>query len=172
MAMLSFVTERQSGSPPPVFSDEQKDPRVELLSRRLKQLMGERKWGIEKLRSAYWKADGSPVDHDGEPQKPRWQTVQYWVEGKLTELPSASTIETLARAFAMSVDELVGLAVGQEPTNAAWRAFRATDEGARLAPEVALEVARGGAFRDREPTLLGYQLALMAYNATRPRSDA
>lgn len=165
MSMLIFVSERQSGSQPLVFSpsdDEERNRRViELLSQRLKHLMGVRGWGITDLVRAYWTANGKPLRKNGEPKFVRWQTVQAWVEGTLSEAPSYSQIEKIAAAFTMDVDELLGLAIGEEPTSDAWREFLAV--AGKLSPEERREVARKS-FADKN-TAGSYMLLLAAYRA-------
>lgn len=56
----------------------------------------------------------------------RWQTAQFWLQGKY--LPRGGKLAALGRAVQMNVRELIGEPV-DEPESPEWRRFCATPEG-------------------------------------------
>lgn len=63
----------------------------------------------------------------------RWQTAQYWEIGRST--PSAGSLRRIAKALGMTLDELLGVAAGQDPPFEGWRAFLQTPQGQTVTAE-------------------------------------
>jgi hypothetical protein len=116
--MMLDVVKRQSAGSPSVDRDREK---IEHLAKRLREVLLDR--GHVDARggpSAQWLADAAGV---------RWATASEWLKGTLNELPHTANLEAVARGLDMTLDELLGLAIGEEPTSQAWRDFLETPEG-------------------------------------------
>lgn len=101
----------------------------------------------------------------------RWQTVQMWVEGRggkdvLKSLPTPERLAPLARVLDMTIDDLIAVASGIEPGNGAWLEFVETAEGKSMSPRERRLAARYLP-AEGEPTVMSYQLALMAIRAAK-----
>lgn len=96
----------------------------------------------------------------GKPGPSGWRLVQKWETGE--NRPDRESFAALVRVLAVTPDELMGTALGQDPPFAAWKDFLATpegqsmDEGERRALQ-ALAWPSG-----REPTVAGYIMLLAA----------
>lgn len=162
--MLFVVPKRQSKPPPVVRVTEQaiRDELAEYIGARIRAAMERKGWvdgdrhDVKRLVEA--------IEQAGNLDKaPRWQTVQEWVLGKTA--PRTHHAKLLAQALDMTLDELMGVALGREPNNAAWRAFVETPEGRSMTvderPLVARMVVIG------EPTVSAYLMQLMTVRAGR-----
>jgi transcriptional regulator with XRE-family HTH domain len=101
----------------------------------------------------------------------RVQTVNDWIAGR--QNPRAEHLRLMRAVLEMTIDELLGVADGQDPPFEAWGTFRGELEknGDRLAPDE--ERALKSIFwpEGKEPTVFGYQsqLALLRGGGVRPR---
>lgn len=159
--MLAVMPERQSDDRADVLLvDDREAHAVATLARILQEVARERGWIKEDGR-----VDVAAFE---EATDVRWQTAQFWVYGRTKTLPKAENLVKLSRAIGMNVDELIGLASGKEPTNAAWLAFLETPQGARMTPEERRVVGSRWVHRGRKPSVLFYQLELAALRAADP----
>jgi hypothetical protein len=109
----------------------------------------------------------------------RWQSVQFWIVGPqlepggpgLRSLPTAETIKRLQAVLDMTPAEFYGLARGSEPTNAAWKAFLLTAEGASMNADEKRLVGGRIYLENQEPTVSSYLFELAAVRATTTRKD-
>ena len=79
-------------------------------------------------------------------------------------------LRAIAGALGVTVDQLLGIALGREPTYDAWAAFLETSEARGMSDEERKYVASRRFPDDHEPTVLSYQLELMALRAATKRS--
>ena len=96
----------------------------------------------------------------------RWGTINNWTRGA-TE-PSAKDIRRIAEATGVTVDELLGIADGQEPTFPAWEEFVGSSMWQELTEDQQRTLA-GIPWRGSEPTLESYVIAAAAVKAARPK---
>jgi hypothetical protein len=76
-------------------------------------------------------------------------------------VPDAVNARRIAEYLGMTVDELLGVAAGQEPRRAAWLTFLGTAEGAAMTAEERRQLAVMP-WLEREPSVLTYQMMLVA----------
>ncbi len=88
-----------------------------------------------------------------------WQTVHDWVRGE--RLPDQVHLPLLAKALGVTPEQLLGVAVGQNPPFAAWATFADTPEGRTMTEDERRELA-AHPWIGRHPTVLSYQLLLVA----------
>lgn len=69
----------------------------------------------------------------------------------------------------MTLEEILGVAVGQDPPWEAWPAFIATPEGESMAPGERRSLQAMVWPPGREPTVASYQIALASLRATKER---
>lgn len=87
-----------------------------------------------------------------------WPAAKAWTEGTV---PSGKNARRIAEFLGMTVDELLGVAAGQEPSRAAWLTFLGTPEGAAMTAEERRQLAVVP-WLHHEPTVLTYQMMLVA----------
>lgn len=106
--------------------------------------------------------DGETYDIDRLRQEVgcRWQTAQEWVLGQT--VPGPKYQGKLAAVLGVTLDDLAGIALGHEPTNAAWLAFLETPEGRSMTAEERPHVARLTLPEGREPSVISYAMQLAA----------
>ena len=152
LGMPNAPRDRQS----PEATDVDRE-QVEYFARQVRRAMDRLEW---KTRDGKYDIERLRLATDV-----RWQTAQNWVTGTLKVLPELETVVRIAKAFAMTLDELIGLAHGDEPTNEAWVAFLQTPEGKSMTPDERRTIG-SRSYGERTPTVLAYQLELMAFRAT------
>lgn len=115
---------------------------------------------VARLKRAIEDATGGTV---------RWQTVQYWVLGR--SVPTGERAAALARVLGMTLDELLGVAAGQDPPFAAWREFLASPEGQSMTPGERRTLQAIAWPPGTEPTTAAYAVVLAGVRLTRPRKS-
>lgn len=97
----------------------------------------------------------------------KWQTVHDWIQG--TSRPNADNLRSIAEATNVTLEEILGVAVGQDPPFASWLAFLATPEGQTATQDErrALQVIAWPP--GREPTVSSYLMALASVRSARQR---
>jgi hypothetical protein len=85
-------------------------------------------------------------------------------------VPDAVNARRIAEYLGMTVDELLGVAAGQEPRRASWLTFLGTPEGAAMTPDERRQLAVMP-WLEREPSVLTYQMMLVAIR-TASKNDA
>lgn len=98
----------------------------------------------------------------------RWPTVHDWTTGKST--PRPEHLRSIAEVLPVTLEELMGVAAGQDPPFAAWAAFLATAEGAAITPDERRTLQAIPWPPGREPTVASYQIALASLRTTTTRS--
>ena len=58
----------------------------------------------------------------------RWQTAQYWVHGRNRQLPRPDNLRKIAEVLGMTLEQLIGAAVGEEPRTESWARFCASPQ--------------------------------------------
>lgn len=99
-------------------------------------------------------------------EKP-WRLVHAWVTGEKT--PNSDSLRSLAEALDVTVDELLGIADGQDPPFEAWEAFLRTPDGESMTPGERRALQSIAWPPGREPTIASYHIALAAMRATQSR---
>lgn len=95
---------------------------------------------------------------------PRWQTVQFWVQGR--SLPREDYQVPLAKALGVTLEELIGVALGHEPNSRGWAAFVASPLGQTMTPEErAVLAAHREPAHGRGYSESYYRTALLSYRA-------
>jgi transcriptional regulator with XRE-family HTH domain len=99
----------------------------------------------------------------------RPEEISKWRRGP--GKPRADTLRLLAAELRVTVDELLGVAAGQDPPFPAWADFLSTPEAASLDDGERRALQSLAWPPGREPTLAGYLMTLAALRGgTRPRS--
>jgi transcriptional regulator with XRE-family HTH domain len=94
--------------------------------------------------------------------------VSKWISG--TKEPGSGSLRRVAEILAVTVDELLGVAEGQEPPFEAWQEFLATDAGQSMTPGERRALCAFAWPPELEPTVSGYVALLGAMRVgTRPR---
>jgi transcriptional regulator with XRE-family HTH domain len=94
--------------------------------------------------------------------------VNRWARG--SKEPEPGSLVLIAGALGVTVDELLGVAEGQEPPFAAWREFLATPEGASITAAESRALRTIAWQPGHEPTVAGYLMMLAGLRGgTRPR---
>jgi transcriptional regulator with XRE-family HTH domain len=121
-----------------------------------------------RMRALGWVLDDGRLDVRALARAARveWQTAQTWTQG--TRVPTMKSATKMAGALGISVQELLGVSAGAEPTNGAWRTFLDTPEGRSMTPEERRAVGRFLPPDGRSPSVLMYQFALVAARACGP----
>jgi transcriptional regulator with XRE-family HTH domain len=94
-------------------------------------------------------------------------TVHDWTTGKSS--PNPDHLRKIAEVLPVTLDELLGVAAGQDPPFAAWAAFLQTAEGAALTPDERRTLQAIPWPPGREPTTASYQIALASLRTTTAR---
>lgn len=92
----------------------------------------------------------------------RWQTAQEWIEGKTP--PSRKYAVLIARSLGMSLEQLMGVATGQEPRSEEWRAFVESPIG-RTLTRAERQSLSAIIWPHGQPDRAAYQMALAALRA-------
>lgn len=89
-----------------------------------------------------------------------WRLLHKWEEGD--QNPDRESLALLARELGMTIEELMGIAAGQDPPFAAWGAFliEVESEGDALSDDEARALRSIVWPTGREPTVRGYWNAL------------
>jgi transcriptional regulator with XRE-family HTH domain len=96
-----------------------------------------------------------------------YRKIQSWIVGEAA--PSARYLRRLAEVLSVTVDELLGVAEGQDPPFGAWGAFLQTAEGQSLTPDERRALAGLPWAPGTQPTVASYQIALAAVRSAIPR---
>lgn len=97
-----------------------------------------------------------------------WQSIhQITDHGVIPKLPN---LEKIATVLSVTVEELMGIAAGQEPDLQAWAQFKDTTEYQSATAEERRAVSAIMWPSGREPTLTSYLLALQAVRAAAQKS--
>jgi transcriptional regulator with XRE-family HTH domain len=96
-----------------------------------------------------------------------YRKVQSWITGEAA--PSAENLRKLAEVLGVTVDELLGVAEGQDPPFGAWGAFLQTAEGQSLTPHERRALAGLPWAPGTQPTVASYHIALAAVRSAIPR---
>lgn len=97
----------------------------------------------------------------------RWQTAQYWVQGRAE--PKGRHVRRIAEVLGMDPGELLAIMEGQDPPFSAWAAFLSTDQGATMTADERISMQSIRWTRGRQPTVASYMLALTTLRSTEPR---
>lgn len=98
----------------------------------------------------------------------KYRVVHTWTTG--TKVPGGDYLHKLAQVLGVSIDELLGVAHGQDPPFAAWSEFLATTEGGSMTEGERRTLQSMAWPPGRAPTVAAYQIALAAVRATQPRA--
>lgn len=90
-----------------------------------------------------------------------WAAVQRWQKGR-AQPGDLETLRLIAEKLKVTTDELLGVAIGQDPPFEAWQKFLATEEGQSMTPDERRTLASIGWF-GIEPSVGVYLAALGAY---------
>jgi transcriptional regulator with XRE-family HTH domain len=96
----------------------------------------------------------------GKPGKNGWRLIQKWEKGE--QRPDRESLMLLAGVFGVSIEELLGVAEGQDPPFEAWRDFITTAEGRSMDAGERRMLQAIAWPPGREPTLVGYLMMLAA----------
>lgn len=91
-------------------------------------------------------------------------TVGEWYHGR--SVPGWSYLGQIAEVLHVTIEELLGIAEGQEPPYEAWREFRQTHQGQSLNEEEVRALKLLAWPQGTEPTVASYQIALQALRST------
>lgn len=97
----------------------------------------------------------------------KYRKVHKWVTGE--SRPSADALAALAEVLGVTVDELLGVAEGQDPPFEAWAVFLATPEGQTLTEGERRALAGLPWPPGTQPTVASYAIALAAVRTAVPR---
>lgn len=95
----------------------------------------------------------------------RWQTVHEWTTGE--SKPRQENLERIAKEMPVTLEELLGIAEGQDPPFRAWKEFLAVTPN--LTPSERRSLQAMVWEPGKEPTVASYQIALAALHSTRER---
>jgi transcriptional regulator with XRE-family HTH domain len=124
--------------------------------------VGERIDAARKLRGLSKRELADALGHKDQAQ------VSKWISG--TKDPSPGSLRKLAEVLAVTVDDLLGVAEGQEPPFTAWREFLATPEGQTMNDGERRALRAFNWPSELQPTVHGYVGLLGALRiGTRPR---
>ena len=96
-----------------------------------------------------------------------WTTVHAWETAKY--VPKADTLKKICQVLGVEIEQLLGVAGGQEPDFDAWRQFLETAEGQSMSVEEADALRAFNWPSNKAPTLLSYAQLL---SVIRLASDA
>lgn len=114
---------------------------------------------------------GEPALHGRRVSPSRPGNIYDWLNGR--QKPDAETIPVLARELGMTVNELLGIAAGQEPPFAAWHEFLDVLErrGDKLDELHRQTLAAVPWPPKTQPTVASYEMMLAALRATMAPRD-
>jgi transcriptional regulator with XRE-family HTH domain len=118
---------------------------TEALGQRIRAALAEKEKGISDLQHAAGVS---------------WPSAQAWVQGR--SYPGGEHLRAIAEVLGMTVEQLVGIARGEDPPHEAWRAF-IDSHGNELTPDERDALAM--ITWPKEPKFSSYVLALAALRA-------
>lgn len=99
----------------------------------------------------------------------QWQTVQHWTLDK--SKPSADNLRLLSEVIGVTIEELLGVAAGQDPPFEAWGAFLLTVDGQSMAEPERRSLQAIPWPPGSEPTVASYMMALATIRTVIPRRE-
>lgn len=98
-----------------------------------------------------------------------WAAAKRWRQPKEKggAEPSGENLGAIAKVLEVTVEEILQVYDGHEPTFGTWQAFKATDAYARLTPEQRKRIAAHWWAEDEEPTLASWLAMAEAHLAAR-----
>lgn len=127
--------------------------------------IGERIAAIRKSRGLSKSELARKLWPDQEP--PRYRMIHRWEdEGKV---PEPESLRRLAEVLGVTIEELMGVAAGQDPPFEAWPKFLETDEAKAMTDNQRRALA-GFWWGDREPTVASYKAMLLAFAVSTPKT--
>lgn len=97
----------------------------------------------------------------------RWATVDDWWQGRV--VPGRHNLQKLGEVFSVTLDDLLGVAEGQDPPFEAWKDFLETEQG-RSASEEELTALRSIYWKGRRPNVASYLVVLQGIRSADPDS--
>lgn len=97
-----------------------------------------------------------------------YRMVHAWETGEKD--PSAESLRRMSGVLAVSIEELLGVAEGQDPPFAAWTEFVKTPQGQSMTTEERRMLQSIAWPAGQQPTVAAYMVALSAARATVPRA--
>lgn len=134
----------------------------ESIGDRIVKLREERGWKKADLVRRIW--PGTPPAR----RKARWRQLHKWETGVV---PDGASLRMLAEALEVKIDELVGVADGQEPPFAAWGRFKESATYDRLTERQRLALAAIWWPPDAEPTEAAYEVLASGLMLAKPKAS-
>lgn len=97
---------------------------------------------------------------------PRYRSIQRWESEEGS--PGRDNLARVAEALSVTIEELLGVAEGQEPPFAAWKEFLATPRGQGMTESQRATLA-SMYWRDTEPTVAAYSVILSGLELGTPK---
>lgn len=98
-----------------------------------------------------------------------WRLLHKWESGE--QSPDRESLQLLAGVLGVTIEELLGVAAGQDPPFASWPEFVASPPGSEMTPDERRALQSFAWPQGTEPTVSGYVMVLAALRSgTRPRS--
>lgn len=97
-----------------------------------------------------------------------YRLLHAWMTGE--KRPGRKHLPALADALGVTIEELLGVADGQDPPFSAWTAFESTAEGQGMSDGERRALQSLAWPPGRAPTVASYQIALAALRSTVPRT--
>lgn len=158
------MAKRQSKKPRGVSADEAA-ARAARVGERIRERMRER--GMVDDAGRYESSELARRVGALSKKVPRSATVAEWIHGR--SVPSADYDRQLAEVLGMTLDELAGIALDQEPQTEAWLAFKASAVYATATADELQELRRRTAPRGHSFVPGYYEMELtMLRSMTRP----
>jgi hypothetical protein len=117
---------------------------------RIEKLREERGWTKANLVQRIWPNAITP-----EQRKAKWRQLHKWERGVV---PDGVSLRLLAEALEVKIEELVGVADGQEPSFEAWGEFKKSATFERLDKRQRLALAAIWWPPDVVPTVAAYEV--------------
>lgn len=97
-----------------------------------------------------------------------WRALHKWEIG--SQRPNRESLIKLAKALEVSIEELLGVAEGQDPPFPAWHEFLATELGKTVTPEERLSLQSMRWLPGTAPNVALYTTGLLMLRSAGPRS--
>lgn len=98
-----------------------------------------------------------------------WRLIHKWeAEG---QHPDRESLRLLAKEFGVTIEELLGVAEGQDPPFAAWPEFLETPQGKSMTRDERRMLQSIAWPRGYEPNVAAYMVALSAARTATPRAS-
>lgn len=99
-----------------------------------------------------------------------WGTVNNWTRDEV--VPGGDNLRRIAEVTGVTLDELLGVATGQEPPFPAWKRFldQLESEGIEMSADQRRALASIAWPPGEEPTVASYQAMLAGLRTTKPRA--